>query len=146
MFWYDRLIASRAARTSNVVPYDVIDRVLQVSDRLLTSRHTMTSYRDVIDRIVQVADRVVGSRHTVTSLTELPGVRPTFDITPYNDVIPWRHWPNCAGVRPIFWKRSIFWNHSKPTELHQWVTPLIWYCVNDGDWIVRAGIFPIDRI
>ena len=32
MFWYDRLIASCAARTSNVVPYDVIDRVLQVSD------------------------------------------------------------------------------------------------------------------
>ena len=28
----------------------------QVSDRLLTSRHTMTSYRDVTDRIVQVSD------------------------------------------------------------------------------------------
>ena len=76
MFSNDRLIASRAARTSNVVPYVVIDRVLQVSDpfseiapyndvtdrivqvsdRLLTSRHTMTSYRDVTDRVTQVSD------------------------------------------------------------------------------------------
>ena len=92
------------------------------------------------------------------------GVRPTFDITPYHDVIPWRHWPSYAGVRPTFditpyhdvipWRlwpsyagvRPIFWNHSKPTKLHWWVNPLIWYCVNDGDWIVWAGIFPIGWI
>ena len=70
MFWYDRLIASRAARTSNVVPHDVVSnpfseiapyndvtgRVTQVHDRFLTSRHTMTSYCDVTDRVTQVSD------------------------------------------------------------------------------------------
>ena len=43
----DRLIASCTARTSNVVPNDIIDQVMQVADRLLGSRQTATSLTEL---------------------------------------------------------------------------------------------------
>ena len=89
-------------------------------------RHTVTSWTELCRWPTELWDHAIPWRHWPS----YAGAWPIFDITPYHDVITWRHWPNCAGVRPIFWNRS------KPTELHRLVTPLIWYRVNDGDWIV----------
>ena len=123
MFSNDRLIASRAARTSNVVPYVVIDRVLQVSDpfseiapyndvtdrivqvsdRLLTSRHTMTSYRDVTDRVTQVSDRLLTSRHTMTSYRDVTD-RVTQVSDPFSENDPFSeitvNRPSCTSESP----------------------------------------------
>ena len=49
----DRLIASCTARMINAVSHDVIDRIVQVCDRVLVSRHTMTSPTDLLHHALQ---------------------------------------------------------------------------------------------